>query len=157
MHKDRRERKEMKNGGFSCSHCGGWVETSGSIGTQHRNHCPSCLWSKHLDQGMPGDRESSCGSGMEPVGLVFKKEKLNKYGPQRRGEIMVVHHCMGPDGKISANRIAGDDNPNAILDILDRSQKLDQELKRELGKKNLELIHKEDEEEVKIQLFGKRQ
>jgi hypothetical protein len=42
---------------FRCGHCG--VEVSlDAPGTSHRNHCPSCLWSRHLDRNVPGDRKA---------------------------------------------------------------------------------------------------
>ncbi|HTX82092.1 MAG TPA: RNHCP domain-containing protein [Streptosporangiaceae bacterium] len=49
--------------GFSCEYRCVVVTplTSGS----YRNHCPVCLWSKHLDVG-PGDRLSGCGGRMRP-------------------------------------------------------------------------------------------
>lgn len=46
---------------FVCAHCGAEVK-----GTGYTNHCPVCLWSKHVDND-PGDRASTCGGMMEPV------------------------------------------------------------------------------------------
>jgi len=40
-------------GGFRCAHCGRQVAAD-APGTHHRNHCPWCLWSVHLDE-RPGD------------------------------------------------------------------------------------------------------
>ena len=42
-------------------------------GTQHRNHCPACLWSRHVDD-RPGDRAmlDDCGSGMEPIAITVR-------------------------------------------------------------------------------------
>jgi hypothetical protein len=48
---------------FACEHCGAHVEGDG-----YTNHCPKCLWSKHVDIN-PGDRSSSCGGMMEPVAI----------------------------------------------------------------------------------------
>lgn len=48
---------------FVCEHCGAPVTGDG-----YTNHCPHCLWSKHVDVN-PGDRAHSCGGMMEPVGL----------------------------------------------------------------------------------------
>lgn len=39
---------------FTCKHCGRVIVPIGA-GTQHRNHCPNCLTSLHLDDE-PGDR-----------------------------------------------------------------------------------------------------
>lgn len=44
---------------FTCKVCGRLV-TPGEAGTDHRNHCPNCLSSLHVDIE-PGDRESGCG------------------------------------------------------------------------------------------------
>lgn len=50
---------------FICEHCG--VEV---VGDGYTNHCPKCLWSKHVDIN-PGDRAETCGGLMEPVGAVM--------------------------------------------------------------------------------------
>ena len=54
------------NDGFVCGHCRREVLplTQGSF----RNHCPYCLWSRHVDV-VPGDRAESCRGLMEPVGV----------------------------------------------------------------------------------------
>ena len=41
-------------------------------GAQHRNHCPNCLISLHLDNE-PGDRAADCGGQMEPVAVWVRK------------------------------------------------------------------------------------
>ena len=48
---------------FVCEHCGASVTGNG-----YTNHCPTCLWSKHVDVD-PGDRASLCGGAMQPIGL----------------------------------------------------------------------------------------
>jgi len=115
---------------FTCIECRK-VVNSEAVGTRHRNHCPYCLWSRHVDV-KPGDRVEPCQGMMEPTGLTFKGEGFDKYGKKRQGEIMIIHRCERC-GKESKNRIAGDDNPEAILAICE----------------------KKDREEVKKQLFGK--
>ncbi len=67
-------------------------------GTAHRNHCPGCLWSRHLDIE-PGDREADCGSSMEPIAIAVR----------RGGEWLLIHRCTGC-GTLSSNRSAADDN-----------------------------------------------
>lgn len=47
---------------FTCEHCNMLVK-----GTGYTNHCPQCLWSKHVDIN-PGDRAEECGGMMKPVG-----------------------------------------------------------------------------------------
>ena len=48
---------------FTCEHCGHAVRGNG-----YTNHCPQCLWSKHVDVS-PGDRAETCGGLMEPIAL----------------------------------------------------------------------------------------
>ncbi len=86
---------------FICLHCG-YAVSSWAWGTRHRNHCPHCLWSRHVDM-RPGDRACLCKGAMEPIALWQKTD----------GELMIVHRCR-TCGMIKANRSAGDDD----LDIL---------------------------------------
>ena len=55
---------------FTCRNCGYPVVPAGA-GSDHRNHCPNCLCSVHLDIE-PGDRESDCGGLMEPVAVSMR-------------------------------------------------------------------------------------
>ena len=48
---------------FVCEHCGTHVKGNG-----YTNHCPRCLWSKHVDV-MPGDRAEGCGGMMKPTAV----------------------------------------------------------------------------------------
>ena len=82
---------------FVCERCGADVGTlqTGS----YRNHCPRCLWSKHLDEEGPGDRGSPCKGLMEPVGCDFRGAK----------GWMIVHRCT-LCGKIMRNSAACDDD-----------------------------------------------
>lgn len=151
-----RRQSEQNKEGFKCNHCRGWVSTSEFIGTHHRNHCPSCLWSKHVDLEKAGDRKASCGAGMEPIGLTFKQAGTDRYGRPRQGELMVVHRCTNEDcGKISINRIAGDDNPETILRVFEGSQLLGDDLGEEITRAGINLLTKQDKERIKTQLFGK--
>ncbi|PJE74511.1 MAG: hypothetical protein COV01_00545 [Candidatus Taylorbacteria bacterium CG10_big_fil_rev_8_21_14_0_10_41_48] len=53
---------------FTCEHCGAHV-----LGDGYTNHCPKCLWSKHVDVN-PGDRAEACGGMMRPVAGIKKGE-----------------------------------------------------------------------------------
>ncbi|MDO8638304.1 MAG: RNHCP domain-containing protein [Candidatus Daviesbacteria bacterium] len=162
---------------FKCSNCGKEVFVNNLIGTLnkpislefetlvkcfepkvkyfgHRNHCPFCLFSKHMDQDIPGDRKAECQNLMEPIGLTFKKEGLDKYGKERQGEIMVIHVCP-QDQKISINRIAGDDDPKIILKVFQNSQNLDSKMKEKLKNSGINLLDKQDKPEILRQLTGK--
>ena len=49
----------------------------------YRNHCPFCLYSKHLDN-TPGDSNSLCKGLMKPLDLEYS----NKKGYQ------IIHQCL---------------------------------------------------------------
>ena len=59
------------NDTFVCKTCGRTVVPNGA-GSEHRNHCPNCLYSQHLDNE-PGDREADCGGSMEPIAVWVRK------------------------------------------------------------------------------------
>ena len=89
---------------FLCTHCGRPVTAQGA-GSDHRNHCPYCLYSRHLDI-TPGDREADCGGSMEPIAVWVRK----------KGEWAVIHRCK-ICGSLSSNRIAADDNPMKLMSL----------------------------------------
>jgi DNA-directed RNA polymerase subunit RPC12/RpoP len=136
----------MPNENFICLHCGENISNAELIGTHNRNHCPKCLWSKHVDFEKSGDRMADCASLMEPIGLTFKQEGKNKYGKTKQGELMIIHQCA-QCGKISLNRIAGDDSEKEILNLLEKPNKLEL--------KEIKILKLEDTGEVERQLFGK--
>ena len=74
-------------------------------GTGHRNHCPNCLHSVHLDIE-PGDREADCGGVMEPIAVWVRKG----------GEWAIIHRCR-LCGALSSNRIAADDNDLLLMSL----------------------------------------
>jgi ribosome biogenesis GTPase / thiamine phosphate phosphatase len=90
--------------GFVCAHCGRAV-TPDPAGSAHRNHCPWCLHSLHLDI-RPGDRASRCGGLMEPVAISVRQDK----------EWVIIHRCE-KCGVLKENRTAGDDNAAALLSL----------------------------------------
>lgn len=92
------------NESFTCKVCGRLVVPNGA-GSDHRNHCPYCLTSMHLDIE-PGDRETDCGGAMEPVAVWVRKN----------GEWAIIHRCK-ICGALSSNRIAADDNPMKLMSI----------------------------------------
>lgn len=101
---NRPTRRPGRTGGddFICIVCGGAV-ASNAPGTKHRNHCPRCLWSRHVDDHI-GDRRASCNQAMEPIAVAAKGG----------GEWTVVHACTGC-GQLRTNRVAGDDDEVALL------------------------------------------
>jgi DNA-directed RNA polymerase subunit RPC12/RpoP len=91
---------------FRCRHCGLDVPVD-APGTAHRNHCPNCLWSRHVDDDTPGDRAVECGSQMEPLAVAVRHD----------GEWVLIHRCTGCDA-LNLNRTAGDDNPLLLLRLV---------------------------------------
>ncbi len=91
-----------------CVHCG-WRMPSVALGTQHRNHCPQCLWSVHLDV-RPGDRAAGCGGAMMPIAVWARDQS----------EWAVVHRCERC-GALRSNRVAGDDNELALMSLAVRA------------------------------------
>ncbi len=87
---------------FRCGHCRLDVPIQ-AAGTAHRNHCPNCLWSRHVDDS-PGDRGADCGALMEPIAITVRGG----------GEWVLVHRCRACD-EIHLNRTAGDDNPLMLM------------------------------------------
>ena len=143
-----------KKFGFTCGHCDSWVSKDRFIGTHFRNHCPFCLWSKHVDERHSGDRDSSCRSSMEPIGLTFKHEGQDKYGRPRQGELMLVHQCQ-KCGAFSLNRLAADDEIQMVLQVFESSKKKNKVILDKLKEDHIELLTEKDEKEIKTQLFGK--
>jgi hypothetical protein len=89
---------------FICRVCGQAVSPEGA-GGQHRNHCPRCLSSLHLDN-TPGDRASACGGVMDAVGVWVRGD----------GEWAVIHRCR-KCGVLHSNRVAADDNALKLVSI----------------------------------------
>jgi len=88
---------------FKCGRCRAFIGPTVS-GGRHRNHCPRCLTSRHVDDRRPGDRASPCRALMAPVGTAFKP----------KGEQVVLHRCNGC-GVERRCRVAADDDPVALL------------------------------------------
>ena len=103
----RAPRTRRRSSTFRCTNCGLDVPMD-APGTAHRNHCPTCLWSRHLD-GVPGDRDARCGASMEPVAISARSD----------GEWTIVHRCRRC-GTAHLNRIAGDDNPHSLVTLARR-------------------------------------
>ena len=94
----------MPGTAFLCTHCDHTIPGT-APGTAHRNHCPHCLWSLHVDL-KTGDRQSACRGPMEPIAV----------GIQTNGEWSLLHRCQRC-GMIRMNRIAGDDNDVLLVSM----------------------------------------
>lgn len=142
----------VDNKNFVCVNCQKEVRYSIEMATAHRNHCNSCLWSRHVDE-KTGDRMAVCHEGMKPIGLTLKEAGNDRYGKKKKGELMLVHQCVGC-GKISINRIAADDDEKVILDIFHGSGKIEGKMKKQLKKSGIEILDQSFADEVQRQLYG---
>jgi len=139
--------------GFSCAQCGFSVTTSREMsGVNNRNHCPRCLWSKHVDEIKAGDRKAQCKSRMQPLGLTLK-QIAKRYNREAQGELMLIHRCTGC-GKLSINRIAADDDAAMIYQVFNRSLNLTVKWKELLKNEGIRLLGATDLTVVYSQLFG---
>jgi len=84
---------------FTCAHCGADV-----LGNGYTNHCPKCLYSKHVDNN-PGDRQSNCGGMMRPISVE-----------SRGGEFIITHKCE-KCGKTIKQHASSDDDMETIISL----------------------------------------
>jgi rubrerythrin len=95
--------KKIEN--FVCEKCGREV-----IGTGFTNHCPHCLWSKHVDVN-PGDRAAECGGMMRPIRVEGSSSAA------RDGKEYSIIHVCEKCGHEKKNRVAPDDDFNVLAKI----------------------------------------
>jgi hypothetical protein len=161
-HKKRRSQDELdshhkpskhEKNSFRCIHCKQPVPICrAASGVNNRNHCPYCLTSRHVDLYKPGDRRSHCRSKMVAIGVTLKRT-FKKYNGERQGELMLIHRCAGC-GKLSINRIAGDDNANLIFDLFNESSRLTPTDLEQLVREGIQPLLPGDFTLVFTQLFG---
>lgn len=80
--------------GVQCKNCGAKVEGL-------RNHCPKCLWSRHITHVGRG-----CGGMMKPVGLVLKERSC-----------MIRHQCT-KCGDVLSHRSSIHDKFEALAQLM---------------------------------------
>lgn len=59
---------------FVCEVCGEKVKGDGTT-----DHCPKCLWGKHVDEETPGGRASGCRGLMRPIRSEYKNGQFRIY------------------------------------------------------------------------------
>lgn len=139
-------------GDFRCAHCHNLVSSARLLaGVNNRNHCPCCLWSRHLDLYSAGDRLSACKAPMQPLALTLKRRR-NKYG-HGSGELMLVHLCTDC-GDISINRIAADDDAQSLLEVFSASSALPIRIRNLLLNNEIDILPPESLPMLQRQLFG---
>lgn len=87
---------------FACEHCGAKVD---KLGYTSRDHCPKCLYSKHIDIN-PGDRQETCHGALEPISVEINAKK----------GYVIVYRCE-KCGMIKKNKAAEDDDMNLIIKL----------------------------------------
>jgi len=90
---------------FQCGNCGKFVTGNG-----YTNHCPYCLWSRHVDIN-PGDRSSDCGGMMDPIDSEIKSG------------IYYVHQRCQKCGLVKRYRLSQDDNFQILVDLSNSGNK----------------------------------
>jgi len=85
---------------FKCEVCSNLVKGNG-----YTNHCPKCLWSKHVDIN-PGDREAACGGLMKPIS-----------GEKRGDEFIVNQECV-LCGFVRKNTLSKDDDFDTFVALM---------------------------------------
>lgn len=153
MSRDRRRSgARMETEGFRCKSCGALVLRATFIsGVLNRNHCPYCLWSRHVDWQRAGDRMSACKGRMRPVGLALKRNN-NKYAADT-GELMVIHLCEDC-GQVSANRIAADDCAETLLAVFEDTTLLTGDVRISLRDTGIEWLTEDKIHLVYRRLYG---
>lgn len=91
----------MRDEQFVCENCGAQVDV---LGYTARDHCPKCLYSKHVDV-MPGDRQNNCLGLLVPIGI----EKF-------RDTYKIIYRCERCR-KTHKNVVAKDDDMNEIINL----------------------------------------
>ena len=91
----------MRDEVFICENCGKEVDT---LKYTARDHCPYCLYSKHVDIN-PGDRLNGCLGLLKPISIEKFK---NTY--------KIIYKCTKCN-QLHKNIIANDDNMDLIIEL----------------------------------------
>lgn len=98
------KRFNMIDENFICENCNKEVK---KLNYTARDHCPHCLYSKHLDI-MPGDRANKCMGLLVPIDIEKFKDTYK-----------IIYKCE-KCGEIHKNIIATDDNFDEIINIMQK-------------------------------------
>ena len=91
----------MKDENFICENCGKSVK---KLNYTARDHCPHCLYSKHVDI-MPGDRANNCKGLLKPIGIEKFKDSYK-----------IIYKCIKCN-EFHKNIVANDDNNDLIIEL----------------------------------------
>lgn len=106
------EAAKRSKASFRCTNCGELIPGNAS-GSDHRNHCPACLYSKHVDAAVGNRLGSSCNGRMMPVALRISE----------KGDIQIQHRCLRCS-KEGWNRISADDNFDTLNKLVGNNENL---------------------------------
>jgi hypothetical protein len=95
------KRFKMLDEEFVCEYCQNKV---GKLEYSARDHCPYCLYSKHVDVN-PGDRSNHCQGLLKPIGIEKYK---NTY--------KIIYKCSKCQ-QIHKNIMANDDNYDEVIKL----------------------------------------
>ena len=91
---------------FICENCNNKVK---KLNYTARDHCPYCLFSKHLDI-LPGDRKNNCKGLLKPI-------SIEKY----KNTYKIIYKCLKCN-QIHKNIMANDDNFDKIIALSSNNQ-----------------------------------
>lgn len=97
----------MRDEEFVCENCG---KNISKLNYTARDHCPYCLYSKHLDIN-PGDRLNTCHGLLKPIAIEKFKDSYK-----------IVYKCT-KCGMIHKNIMATDDNMDLIIELTKETPK----------------------------------
>ena len=86
---------------FVCENCGKKVN---KLNYTARDHCPFCLYSKHVDIN-PGDRANNCLGLLMPIEVEKFKDTYK-----------IIYKCQ-KCGQLHKNIVAKDDDIEAIINL----------------------------------------
>lgn len=91
---------ERKVEDFTCDNCETFV-----VGNGYTDHCPNCLYSKHVDIN-PGDRKNSCHGIMKPIAAEVRKDDYK------------IHYECEKCGEKHKVKSAPEDNFDVIIELI---------------------------------------
>ncbi len=97
---DKEERRNFvrKVEDFKCGRCGMEIKGNG-----YTDHCPKCLWGRHVDEKIPGDRASTCRKMMEPLRVLYEK-----------GDYKIQYKCLGCQHQFTVKADKNDDREELL-------------------------------------------
>lgn len=95
------KRFHMVDEAFTCEHCGKLVS---KLQYTARDHCPYCLYSKHVDIN-PGDRANPCQGLLRPI-------DIEKY----KNTYKIIYKC-DKCNELHKNIMANDDDLEEIIKL----------------------------------------